>query len=222
MPGFDSFGQGVSLPLLADRPDAQQLGADVGSGVVPLTVMRFDSAAHRGAVITSPIEGMTTYLRDVNRHEFYDGSDWKTLSEWQTTTPTWSSTLGSVSIGNGTMQWRWTKVGKTVHARMLWIAGNTTQLGTFGVPPSASLWSWSLPVPAASVGVDIGVGSALAWRPSSRWWLGTPILLTATQTIKIASNDSGYTWGRYDDGPFPGGPDDPDQITLSLTYEAAS
>lgn len=226
MPQGDSYGQGINLAINSDAPDAQQLVADLEK-IIGIAITVFTSAASRGATLVgdaAPHEGMVTYLLDVERLEIYDGSAWKTLSEWQTTVPTWSSSLGAVSIGNGQMYWRWTKIGKTVSARMLWLAGNTTQLGTFGDPTttSASLWSWSLPVAAASVPQDIGIGSALGWRSGSRWWIGMPILLASSSTIKIASNDSGYTWGRYADGPFPGGPTTADQITLSLTYEAAS
>lgn len=223
MPGTDSFGQGINLPLLSDAPDAQQLGADLGAGMVPQLVMRFDSAAHRGATITTPIEGMTTYLRDLNRHEFYDGSAWRTLSEWQTTDPTWASSLGSVSIGNGQKYWRWTKIGRTVLARMIWQAGNTTTYGTFGVPPSAGLWSFSLPTPAASDAVgEYATGSALAWRPGAAWYQGMPLLDPSLGVIKFASDSVGYTWGCWANGPFPGGPQAADRISVSITYEAAS
>lgn len=225
MPQGDGYGQGINLAINSDAPDAQQLVADLEK-IIGLTVMVFNSAAHRGSVLTgdsAPTEGMETYLRDVDRLETYDGSAWKTLSEWQTTNPTWSSSLGSVSIGNGTKYWRWTKIGKTVHARMLWVAGNTTTFGTFGTPPSAGMWSFSLPVPAASDTIgEYATGSALAWRPNVAWYQGMPLLNPSLGTIKFAGDQVGYTWGRWDDGPFSGGPQAADQISVSITYEAAS
>lgn len=78
MPTKDSYGQGIDLVSLTDAPDMAKAIADLANGVIPRGVMRFASASARGATLTSPVEGMTTWLADVNRLEVYDGSSWVT------------------------------------------------------------------------------------------------------------------------------------------------
>jgi hypothetical protein len=48
--------------------------ADVNSFLMDQTVMSFAGTAARGSAIPTPVEGMTTYLEDSNRLDFYDGS----------------------------------------------------------------------------------------------------------------------------------------------------
>jgi hypothetical protein len=50
--------------------------AQVNDYLMDQAVMRFSGSAARAASITVPTEGMTTYLDDVNRLEFYNGAAW--------------------------------------------------------------------------------------------------------------------------------------------------
>jgi len=66
------------------------------------SVMTFAGTAARGSAISSPVEGMLTYMQDTNKYQYYD-STWKELD----TTPGWklidSRTVGtasSISIDN--------------------------------------------------------------------------------------------------------------------------
>lgn len=43
------------------------------------TIMVFAGTAARSSAITSPSEGMLTYLSDSKTIEFYDGSTWNSL-----------------------------------------------------------------------------------------------------------------------------------------------
>lgn len=89
MPTTDNYGQGVSVASLTDAPDLPKAASDLANGIVPLTVMRFASASARGAALagdTAPVEGMATYLLDVNRLEVYDGSSWVTPPQTLTST----------------------------------------------------------------------------------------------------------------------------------------
>jgi hypothetical protein len=52
--------------------------ADVNSFLMDQTVMSFAGTAARGSAISSPVEGMTTFLEDSNILSIYDGSNWKT------------------------------------------------------------------------------------------------------------------------------------------------
>ena len=50
--------------------------AQVNTFLMQQTVMVFAGTAARGSVITSPSEGMFTYLSDTNALQYYDGSNW--------------------------------------------------------------------------------------------------------------------------------------------------
>jgi hypothetical protein len=50
--------------------------SEINDNLMRQSVMVFSNAAARTAAITSPIEGMLTWLEDVNRYEFYNGTAW--------------------------------------------------------------------------------------------------------------------------------------------------
>jgi hypothetical protein len=81
VPITDTYGQGISLPVLTDAPNAQLLGSAISGlgAVVPQLVMRFASATARAATITSPAAGMVTWVADVGRLEYHDGTAWQSL-----------------------------------------------------------------------------------------------------------------------------------------------
>jgi hypothetical protein len=79
MAGTDSYSQGVSVATLTDPPNAEILARNLADGIVPRLVMRFASSSARTAALTgtsAPAAGMVTYLADVKRVDFYDGSVW--------------------------------------------------------------------------------------------------------------------------------------------------
>lgn len=79
MTSTDSFGQGITLWQMTDAPSIPPAIQALADGVIPRGVMRFASASARGAALVgaaAPVEGMVTYLLDVNRLETYNGSDW--------------------------------------------------------------------------------------------------------------------------------------------------
>jgi hypothetical protein len=98
MAGTDSYGQGVVVAALSDAPNAEVLARNLADAIVQLTVMRFNSASARAATITSPLEGMTTWLKDTNLLYTYDGTQWvaqpSLIMDW---TPL--SSLGSYAGG---------------------------------------------------------------------------------------------------------------------------
>lgn len=78
----DDYGQGVSVAELIDAPDAEVLARNLANGIVSRGTLRFDSAGARTAALTgsaAPVEGMVSWLRDVNRLYIYDGSAWQPL-----------------------------------------------------------------------------------------------------------------------------------------------
>jgi hypothetical protein len=56
--------------------------SDVNTYLMDQSVMVFSSSATRAAALTAPVEGMLTWLQDVNRYEYYSGAGaWTTLGE---------------------------------------------------------------------------------------------------------------------------------------------
>lgn len=79
----DSYGQGVSISSLTDRPDAETLAKNIANGIASRSVLRFASAAARTAALAgegAPVEGMLSYLADTNLIYTYTGSTWRLVA----------------------------------------------------------------------------------------------------------------------------------------------
>lgn len=101
MPTSDNYGQGVGIWQMTDAPSIPGAVGALADGIIPRTVMRFASASARGATLSgsyAPVEGMATYLQDVNRLEVYDGSSWVTPPQ------SLSSTTSGLSVASGFSQ----------------------------------------------------------------------------------------------------------------------
>lgn len=75
--------------------------SEINDNLMNQAVMVFSNSAARTAAITSPVEGMLTWLEDLNRYESYNGSSWVVASPGSVllnTTPFTSAT--SVSVDN--------------------------------------------------------------------------------------------------------------------------
>ena len=66
--GFKTFNTGDILTA-----------ADVNGYLMKQAVMYFATATDRSTALTSPEEGMVTYLADTNRIDYYDGAAWQPL-----------------------------------------------------------------------------------------------------------------------------------------------
>ncbi len=53
--------------------------SDLNTYLMDQSVMVFSSSATRAAALTAPVEGMLTWLEDVNRYENYNGTAWVVL-----------------------------------------------------------------------------------------------------------------------------------------------
>jgi hypothetical protein len=102
MPLTDSYGQNIPYPTLTDKPNAQSLAEGLVTNMTPKLVMTFASAVTRGATVKKPVEGMVTWLKDVNLLQVYDGSAWVSFAsgtnKWQ------SVSLASGWTNNGNAQ----------------------------------------------------------------------------------------------------------------------
>jgi hypothetical protein len=96
----DDYGQGVSVATLTDPPNAETLAKAIANGIVSRSVMRFASAAARTSALTgatAPVEGMTSYLQDVDRLYVYNGSAWVEISTRQEASAVLTSGSGTTS-----------------------------------------------------------------------------------------------------------------------------
>lgn len=97
----DQYGQNVQIFQMTDAPSIPGAAQALADGIIPRTVMRFASASARGATLAgayAPVEGMATYLLDVNRLEVYNGSAWVTPPQALT------STTSGLSVASGFSQ----------------------------------------------------------------------------------------------------------------------
>jgi formylmethanofuran dehydrogenase subunit A len=69
--------------------------SDLNDYLMNQSVMVFSSSTARASAITSPVEGMITYLEDTNRFQFYNGTAWQDLSDEATG---WSDKSANYSI----------------------------------------------------------------------------------------------------------------------------
>jgi hypothetical protein len=69
--------------------------SDLNDFLMRQSVMVFSSSTARASAITSPIEGMLTYLEDTNRFQYYTGTAWQDLSDEATG---WSDKTANYSI----------------------------------------------------------------------------------------------------------------------------
>lgn len=109
----DDYGQGITLMGLTDSPSIPKAIADLAAGVIPRGVLRFASSSARGATLVgayAPVEGMLSYLQDVNRLDLYTGSTWLAVStgvsSWTTITPASGANLSQNGNSQGDLQYR--------------------------------------------------------------------------------------------------------------------
>ncbi len=75
--------------------------ADVNSFLMDQTVMVFDDDTARGSAIPSPSEGMTTYLKDQDAVEFFDGSQFRRVGGLVDVKSVLKTDTFSASVGAG-------------------------------------------------------------------------------------------------------------------------
>ena len=55
--------------------------SDLNDYLMNQSVMVFSSSATRASALTSPVEGMLTWLQDVHRYQYYNGTAWADLTD---------------------------------------------------------------------------------------------------------------------------------------------
>jgi hypothetical protein len=69
--------------------------SDLNDYLMNQSVMVFSSSTARASALTSPTEGMMTYLEDTNRFQYYTGAAWQDLTDEPTG---WSDKSANYSI----------------------------------------------------------------------------------------------------------------------------
>lgn len=110
MPVEDQYDQDVMIASLQDVPDAATLASAIANALAAKSNMTFASASARAATLTSPVEGMEVWLRDVNQKWIYDGAAWQraplgvtdTVSDQQSSSYDVLSTSYTTTASSGT------------------------------------------------------------------------------------------------------------------------
>jgi hypothetical protein len=55
--------------------------SDLNDYLMNQSIMVFEDSSSRATAITSPTEGMVSYLEDTNRFQYYNGTAWQDLSD---------------------------------------------------------------------------------------------------------------------------------------------
>lgn len=108
MPTTDAYGQGIPIASPTDPPDIPAAVQAVVNGLVPKSVMPYNSASQRNATLISPTAGMTAFLRTEKLLTLYDGSAWVVIAAGSSTWSTISMASGYSHDGNtnGSAQYR--------------------------------------------------------------------------------------------------------------------
>lgn len=111
MPTLDGYGQNIGLWSMTDAPSIPDAIRLLAAGVIPRGVLQFASATTRGATLINdyaPVDGMLTYLQDIDRLDARIGGVWVAVSvgaaSW--TTISLASPFTQNGNSNGTLQYR--------------------------------------------------------------------------------------------------------------------
>lgn len=148
MPLTDSYGQSVTYPTLTDKANAQSLAEGLVSAMVPKLVMSFASASVRGATIKKPVEGMITWLKDVDRLEVFDGSAWVSFAFGTNTWKTISLASGFTSNGNSNGAPQYRVVNMFGEDTIMFRGGVAITYDTGGIKNNGTINSTMLPTSA--------------------------------------------------------------------------
>lgn len=135
------------------------------------SVIVFDSAGNRSSTLSSPTEGMVTYLKDTNSVEYYNGSAWVVINDNTASVPLSTvTTQGDLIVATGSAAV--TRLGK----------GSEGQVLTAG----ASGLEWDSAYPAITTAGDLLVGTGAG--AVARLGIGA-------DGQALVSNGTTATWG---------------------------
>lgn len=187
----------------------QVLGAsDVNNYLMQQSLMVFSNlAAGTASIGTAVSEGMHLYDLSTNIISAYDGSTWVPIvntSAWTAYTPTFTN----ITLGNGSTDFSYIQIGKTVHVRGRLTFGSTTSISgaaTFSLPASGKL---------------VGYGSAIL-RAAAADYEGVAVAGTTGIVCSVFNSAGTYSARANTSATVPATWTTGDLISFSVTYEAA-
>jgi hypothetical protein len=152
------------------------------------SVITFSNSTARSSAITSPVEGMITYLEDTNSYEYWDGAAYEPLVggesyDWVS----WTPTLTNLTLGNGTITARYVVIGKTMHFWVEFVLGSTSSVGsspTISFPSGITSAVSGLPLLGTGTTGNIG---------GTRWKLVTIQISSSTFRPRVEQVNGTYT-----------------------------
>jgi hypothetical protein len=164
--------------------------SEINDNLMRQSVMVFTNAAARSAAITLPLEGMLTWLEDVNRYENYNGSAWVPAFESALVGTSTFTSVGSVALDNiFTSNFRYydyyfTATGATAGAWEARLRTGASDLATTTYITQSFVASATTLVGARTAAATAWAGGTI--RTSSGTWVGTianPFIAAKTQLI---------------------------------------
>jgi hypothetical protein len=201
MTGYNTRVAGTTITASAHNTDVRDQ-----------VISQFASASARDAVITSPLQGMVAYLKDVHTWTVYTGTAWSTVGPtdgaWTAYTPTFTSVGGTApNLGNGAVDGAYLRVGRLVHFRARILFGSTTTYGSAG-----NTWRISIPFTFAAIAPTIIQCAYQAAGTFLHYALTYPVYISAsTGYVSLGSlSNTTAAWQNLD------------YVTINGAYEAAA
>jgi len=177
--------------------------SEINTNLMNQAVIVFSNATARTAAITSPLEGMLTYVEDVNRYESYNGSAWVSAFGDTFITSNSFTAQSSVNIDNVfTTDYRFYDIYMTFTGTV--VTTLAAQLRTAGVTPTDLTTNTYTTQDVNATGTTLstsnsgaisswGLGAARTTLGYTTFTLANPRLATATLG-EARLYDSGFPW----------------------------
>lgn len=179
------------------------------------TIAPFPTAAARDSAITSPIHGQLAYTQDTGTLWIYQAAvGWVSHGSsggWIAYTPSWTATTANPTIGNGTVDGAYQKIGRMVSFRARILFGSTTTVGT-----GTYLLSVPFATPA-SVPPQV-VHAVFSDASTAFWYRFAGYLPTSSNVLQFPLGSGVDQWGAA----VPVVPANGDIMTVSGVYEVGS
>jgi hypothetical protein len=197
-------------------------GGGTGAATVSTTIRQTTVAPGGVLPVTSATDiaasgvytGQARYNTVRGVPEFWNGSAWKAQGDYVTYTPSWTASTTNPTLGNGTLNGRWTRVGSQIHCYGTLQLGSTSNGGT-------GIWSLSLPVTAASLSIYT-VGSAQYTVLLSNDYLGaTQIDPGATVMVFNVKTATSAGSSALVSNTVPAAASSNSRLSWSVSYESA-
>jgi hypothetical protein len=208
MTGYNTRVAGTTITASAHNSDVRDQ-----------VVSQFASASARDAVITSPLQGMFAYLKDVHTLTVYTGAAWSTVGPVDGALQAWPL-APSVSQGatpSVTTVSSYSRVGRRVvcEARCACTSGGTAATNVI------------MSLPFTSIGYQANVtvlGTGMIYRNSTTAVYPGIVTWVNTTTVALTPPGGGNTTGQFlgQVGSYQAALASGDIVTWSVAYEAST